>query len=110
MNRRFVLFWLVLLALAVAPFGRLAAAEAMARPHQPAAAAGHCADMPADPDQGDSSHKAQIDCLSACAAMATAGSALLPAFAMAASPRNELLVSLYVGLDPEADPPPPRRS
>ena len=111
MNRRPFLFWLVLVALLLAPFGRMAAAEAMARPHQPAAAtAGHCSDMPSDRGKGDRPHKAQIDCLSACAAMATLESPFIPGFVCSASPLVAGIALPFAGLHPQSDPPPPRRS
>jgi hypothetical protein len=103
---------LTLLALLVAPFGRIAAAEAMMMPHQPmAATAGHCRDMamPAQ-HQGDRTHKASIDCLVACAAMATAeGFSLAQGVAPISLPGRFALPESS-GLHPEADPPPPRLS
>ena len=112
MNCRFVLPWLVLLGLLVAPFGRMAAAEAMARPHPaPAAMAGHCDEIPAPHhDKGDRSNDKAIDCLSACAAMAALECPVLPGLARVACPQVALISVLSAGLDPQADPPPPRLS
>jgi len=101
---------LILLALIVAPFGRVAAVEAMAMPHQPAAAmAGHCQDMPA-PDPDERSGKSSIDCLVACAAIATAEAFVLTAGSHAALPQDEFVLPGFAGLHPEAEPPPPRLS
>ena len=101
---------LILLALIVAPFGRAAAAEAMAMPHQTAAAmAGHCQDMPA-PEQGDRTGNSSIDCLVACAAIATAEAFVLAAGSPAASPQGSRVLPRFAGLHPEAEPPPPRLS
>ena len=96
----------------VAPFGRMAAAEAMALPHQPAAmTAGHCAEMPMpDSDGSDRPHKMTIDCLSACAAMATLDSPLVPGLVGTAAPQVAPIPLLSDGLHPQADPPPPRRA
>ena len=103
---------LTLLALLVAPFGRIAAAEAMMVPQQPMAAmSGHCDDMPAPAQhRGDRTHKASIDCLVACAAMATAENVpLVQNFAVVSMPAGYVLPE-FSGLHPEADPPPPRLS
>ena len=101
---------LTLLALLVAPFGRVAAADAM-NPHRQTAAsmAGHCDDMPAPRShRGDRPHKATIDCLIGCAAMATAEPApLVGARASVALPATFALPA-FSGLHPEAEPPPPR--
>ena len=100
---------LTLLALIVAPFGRVAAAEAMMTSHQPAAMSGHCQDMPA-PEPADRTGKSSIDCLVACAAISTAETFVLGAKAVAASPQDGLLLPVFAGLHPEAEPPPPRFS
>ena len=109
---RLLLPLLTLLALLVAPFGRIAAAEAMTSSHEPAMAmAGHCEEMPAPgQDRSDRTHEASIDCLVACAAVATAESAPLAAVPAAASPRVGVTLPEFAGLHPEADPPPPRLS
>ena len=109
MTFRRLLPLLTLLALLVAPFGRMAAAEAMTTPHHQAAAMpGHCDDMPM-PDQ-DGGDKVAIDCMIACAAVATATAPLLAFIApMVATPVGETL-PLFTGRNPSADPPPPRFS
>jgi hypothetical protein len=102
-SRRLVQF-LVLLALAVAPFGRIGASQAMAR-HAMAMPA-HCAGQPM-PD-GDRGHRMAVDCMIACAAMAPAPALFaLPPPALAAAPFG-LPSSFLSGIRPEADPPPPR--
>ena len=110
MKLRRLLPLLTLLALLVAPFGRIAAAEAMTMPQQPMAAmSGHCDDRPA-PHHGDRTGKASIDCLVACAAMATAEDAPLVRNIAAVSLPASFVLPLFSGLHPEADPPPPRLS
>ena len=103
---------LTLLALLVAPFGRIAAAEAMMMPQPPMAAmSGHCDDMPAPAQpRGDRTHKASIDCLVACAAMATAEAVCVVETAAATSPPASFALPEFFGLHPEAEPPPPRFS
>ena len=110
MSFRCLLPLLTVLALLVAPFGRMAAAETMTLTHHAAAAAampGHCDDRPT-PTQ-DRPDKA-IDCMIACAAMAAADapSLVLAAFTPAAPER--LALPAFTGLNPEAEPPPPRFS
>ncbi len=109
MTFRRLLPLLALVALLVAPFGRAAAAEAMAMPDNMAAAmAGHCDDRPEPADHR--SDKAGVDCLVACAVMTPPAAPALVAepllrLAPAASP-----LPTISGLHPEADPPPPRFS
>jgi hypothetical protein len=102
----------LLATLVLASFGRLGVAQAQAPEmpshSAPAAMAGHCADQPAPPADGDKSDR--VDCMAACAAMAApAGAAFAPpptgAMARAASPAPTL-----AGIRPEAEPPPPRCS
>ncbi len=100
---------LTLLAMIVAPFGRVAAAEAMSTAHQPAAMAGHCQDMPA-PDEDRGSGQSEIDCLVACAAIAAPEAVALAGRVPTAAPRAGSLPRVFAGLHPEADPPPPRFS
>ena len=109
MSLRRLLPLLVLLALLFAPFGRMAAAEAMTMPHPAAAAmAGHCQDMPAP--AGDRSGQAAFDCLTACAVMTSAAAPALAAEApLRAMPSSSALPAIS-GLHPAADPPPPRLS
>ena len=109
MHSRRLFSLLALLALLVAPFGRMAAAEAMTMPHAaPMAMAGHCDDMP-QPDQ-DKMGKSAIDCMIACATLAAVSA---PAMEMAepeiVSPQPRA-VFRFAGISLEADPPPPRFS
>jgi hypothetical protein len=96
---------LVLIALSVAPFGRIGAAQAMAGPMAMTMPI-HCGGQPL-PD-GDKGHRMAVDCLIACAAMAPA-----PApFVLPAPPLSAIAFgpvrSFHSGIRPEADPPPPR--
>ena len=105
MTRRRLIQFLVLIALAVAPFGRIGASQAMAG-HAPMAMTAHCAGQPM-PD-GDKGHRMAVDCMIACAAMAPAPAPfVLPPPALAAAPIGPPLSRLS-GIRPEADPPPPR--
>jgi hypothetical protein len=109
--------FLMLAAMLLAPFGRMGVAQAMAMPERaPAAMAGHCADMPAQPAghhqqapaKGD--ERKAVDCMIACAAMASAPAPFVaPAPPAAARPTAPLLSS-PTGIRPGADPPPPRFS
>lgn len=114
MTLRACLRLLLLAALLLAPLGRIGVAQAMAAPGGMTMA--HCADMPApasghhrqapNRDEG----KMAVDCMIACAAMATAPAPFVaPAPAAVALPIPSLSSSL-TGIQPEADPPPPRFS
>ena len=107
MSLRRLLPFLMLLALATAPFGRMAAAEAMPH-HAPMAMAGHCAGRP-QPDRDR--HPASIDCMIACAAMAPAAAALDFVPPPVAHTEPVALPALVLaGIRPKAEPPPPRVS
>lgn len=100
---------ILLLALMLAPFGRMGIAEAKAAPHHGMAMmASHCPGQ-SGPD-GDKSGGMSVDCMIACAAMVPAPAALLvppPSVETAV-----IAVSLPIpsGIRPEAEPPPPRLS
>lgn len=100
---------LILLALAIAPFGRMSMAEAKAMAHDMSSAmASHCAGrlMP----DGDKDGRVAVDCMIACTAMAPAAMPFLaPPLAIEAAPLA-MLSFLTAGIRPEADPPPPRFS
>ncbi|MGQ0590244.1 MAG: hypothetical protein ACT4N8_12060 [Sphingosinicella sp.] len=112
MHRRLFLSLVMLLALLVAPFGRMAAAEAMAAPHHssPPPRAALPRDMPA-PDRAPEDRGAMtIDCLVACATIAAAEAPALAALEpLAVSPASRALTA-FIGIHPEAEPPPPRHS
>lgn len=107
-TRRRLVQLCVLVALMLAPFGRIGVAQAMPMPHQESMMAAHCAGQPMpDPDK---SHRMAVDCMIACAAMAPAVAPfLLPAPAPMAVP-EAAIASHLTGIRPEADPPPPRPS
>ncbi len=99
---------LALLALLVAPFGRMAAAEAMAAPaHGAMTTSGHCDDAPGP---GHDEANKSIDCMIACAVMAPADAPALEAAPPAAAPLEAGALAAFFGFHPEADPPPPRFS
>jgi hypothetical protein len=103
-SRRLVQF-LVLIALTVAPFGRIGVSQAMAG-HGAMAMPAHCGGQPM-PD-GEKGHRMTLDCMIACAAMAPApASFTLPPPALAAAPIARAAPFLS-GVRPEAEPPPPR--
>jgi hypothetical protein len=97
---------LALLALIVASFARLSAAEAAAPAHQAMMTAGHCAEMPAPTP--DDPAKMSVDCMIACAAVAP------PAYAevAAGAPRAAMIEATppvrIIGIHTATDPPPPR--
>ena len=110
---------LLLAAMLLAPIGRLGIAQAMAAPGATGGAmAGHCADMPAAPAPSGHHQKSPersgegmaVDCMTACAAMvAVPAPFFAPPPAVVAILSLPLLSSL-TGIQPEADPPPPRFS
>jgi len=107
---------LLLAVMLLAPMGRIGMAQA---------AAGHCADVPAAAAaaHGGGDHQSQpqpvpqeeksqvaIDCMIACAAMASAPAAFVaPPGEIIALPGVPRLTSL-TGIRPEAETPPPRRA
>lgn len=108
-------FVALLLALMLAPLGRMGMAEAYATPHHGAemapgmGMAGHCADMPMPAP--DKPAKTAIDCAIACAAVAALDVvAPLPFVPARAAPQPPLSPTNFAGIHPEADPPPPRFS
>jgi hypothetical protein len=108
-TRRRLVQLFVLLALVLAPFGRIGMAQAKAVPDHGAMMAAHCAGqlMP-DPDK---SHGMAVDCTIACAAMAPAAAAPFDAPAPAPTAMPEARAASHLaGIRPEADPPPPRFS
>ena len=120
MTPRACLRLLLLAAMLLAPLGRIGVAQAMAAPTGASVMAGHCAEMPAAPShhQGNHHQKAPaqdhegmaVDCMIACAAMAAAPEPFVaPPPGAVALPAATFLSSL-TGIQPEADPPPPRIS
>ena len=108
---------LLLAAMLLAPVGRIGIAQAMAAPAgAPAAMAGHCADAPATPaghhQQAPPQEDEQkaVDCMVACAAMASAPAPFVAPAPPAAAMPGALVLSSLTGLRPEAEPPPPRFS
>ena len=105
---------LVLVALLVAPFGRMAAAEAMPQSHgshqshgAPMQMAGHCNDMPRS-DHGKAGKA--IDCMIACATLAPAEGPTMPRCESHAMLPEPLQIFTTAGISPAMDPPPPRFS
>ena len=76
--------------------------------HAPMATTGHCQDMPS-PDH-KKADKAAIDCMIACAAVASAEGVSPSVPVSVADAPVSVLLPLVSGLHPEADPPPPRFS
>lgn len=113
MRLRAFLHLFVLAALLLAPIGMVGSHAAMAAPQAPeASAGGHCADMvgsnqraPADKAPGKS-----IDCMIACACVPSPGVQLADPPLPVAAPEPAMITALVSGLNPAADPPPPRLS
>ncbi len=115
---------LTLLALMLAPFGRVGMAEAAMPAHdvsaqdlvpeQDLAAAkspamsSHCADMPA-PAEHEPADLA-IDCMIACAVMTPSAAPALPVVAPVLATPESAAPSAVVGITTESEPPPPRHS
>jgi hypothetical protein len=100
---------LTLLALLLAPAGMMGNHMAMAAP-QPAG--GHCADAnPGGHEAPRGEAPAQgIDCLIACSCVPAFAAELADPPSFAATPASSSPVALGSGLNPQADPPPPRIS
>jgi hypothetical protein len=107
MSRRRLVQLFVLAALVLAPFGRLGMAQATPH-HAPMAMNAHCAGQPM-PDQGKS-HKMAVDCMIACAAMASAAAPFVPPRPVLQAQPSAMPAATLSGIRPEAEPPPPRRA
>lgn len=121
MSLRACLRLLLLAAMFLAPIGRIGIAQAMAAPAATGSAmTGHCADMPTAPAHEQVGHHQKspersgegvaVDCMTACAAMVA-----VPAPFFAPPPAAIAILSVpllpdLAGIQPEADPPPPRFS
>lgn len=103
-----VLRSLALLALLVASFARLPAAEAATPVHPPApqATMAHCIDMPAPTPEAPA--KMSIDCMIACAAVTPPVAAVLPSAVPQAAMIEATPPAHLIGIHSAADPPPPR--
>ena len=114
MRLRALLRLFVLAALLLAPLGMVGSHAAMAAPHAAAdqAVSGHCAEMGGSQDQApaDQAPGKSIDCMIACACVPTPGVQLADPPLPVAAPESAMIVSLAGGLNPAADPPPPRLS
>lgn len=109
MSLRRLLPLLVLVALVLAPFGRMGVAEAKAMPrHAVSAMTAHCPDMPLPDGGGDNGMT--IDCMMACATMAAAAAPLVPPPQAEEAVVTALPFTFFPGIRPEAEPPPPRFS
>lgn len=99
---------LLLLALMLAPLGRLGMAEASAVP----AASGHCAEMPAQRGKAPQPDPVAIDCATACAATLTALPAPVTSIPLPVRTGTLRLLAhaRLGGLHPDAELPPPRLS
>jgi hypothetical protein len=99
----------LILALMLAPMGRMGMAEAAPAHAMAMQSGGHCPDMPAPAGAPDRDGMG-IDCAIACAAMhAAAAPFVVPALAVPDALRP-VTISHRAGIRPEAEPPPPRRS
>lgn len=105
---RFALLF-ILIALAIAPLRMFGAGEAAAAPVHRAvhhAAAAHCA--PEQAPAGDAAPEA--DCMTACTAIAPTAGAQAPGLEPTAQRVSAPVPDPAAGLEPEAEPRPPRLS
>ena len=106
---RRLLQFLLLVALVVAPFGRMGTGEAKALPHHDMSAmAPHCPGPP--PSDEDRGNRMAVDCMIACAAMSPAAAPFFAPPPAAEAAPTAMPASILAGIRPEADPPPPRLS
>lgn len=99
---------ILMLALLLAPFGRVAAVEAKAMPQHPSMqTGGHCAGQP-QPANAPAHERMGIDCMIACAAMAPAPDPFVVPPVAAVERPTPLPAAHHSGIRPEAEPPPPR--
>ena len=98
---------LTLIALAMMPFGMVAApaAAAPAQHHAMAGMEGHCDE---GQDQDDGKAERGVHCALACSAMTPDATAAPIPVEMVASRPSLPHVAPFVGRQPEADPPPPK--
>jgi hypothetical protein len=99
---------LILAALALAPFGRIGAAEASSRHQSAMQMPGHCAGESAPADERDAG--AGIDCMIACAGVASAAAPFLAPMPLAEPVPHAPVPLTATGIRPEFEPPPPRLS
>ena len=112
MHRAFLRLFVVLTMLIV-PIGMVGGHAAMAAPPASEPAAGdHCADMAGGHQQApdDQAPGKSIDCMIACACVPSPGVQLADPPLPVAGPEAAMIVSLVGGINPAADPPPPRLS
>jgi hypothetical protein len=102
---------LTILALLLAPAGMLSGHAAMAAPAS-SAAEGHCSEMAGTHDEtsDQTAPGSSIECMIACACVPPLGIQLTGAPPVVESAEVVGLSKFVVGVNPSADPPPPRRS
>ena len=112
MRLRALIRLFVLVAMLIAPIGMVGSHAAMAAPHAPQAASSHCADMAGSHEQApaDKAPGKSIDCMIACACVPSPGVRLADPPLAVTGPEPAMIVALAGGLNPAADPPPPRFS
>ena len=94
------------MALLMAPFGRMAAAESSS--HHPQSPIAHCDDMPQPAD--DAPEESVIDCMIACATLAAANTKSVEFVEAEPAPPEARIFPRVAGIKLTADPPPPRLS
>ena len=111
MRLRALLHIFVLAALLLAPIGMVGGHAAMAAAPE-ASPSGHCADMAGSHEQApaDKAPGKSIDCMIACACVPSPTVQLADPPLPVAVPGPAMIASLAGGLNPAADPPPPRFS
>lgn len=117
MTPRLLLQLVLLIALLVAPISMLGGGTAVAMPgvgmsgqqHAMTAELGHCADL-VEQGEDDQDRSADLDCRTTCSGVLAQTPVLRGSFAVASVPQNVAIAAAEPGLNPAADPPPPRLS
>ena len=107
----------LLIALLLAPICMLPSGAAMAMPgvgtsgemHAMTAEAGHCANM-GEEGQDEQDRSADLECRTTCSGVLAQAPVLRGSLAVASVPQNMVLAVAEPGLNPAAEPPPPRLS
>jgi hypothetical protein len=107
----------LLIALLLAPVCMLGGGAAMATPavgmssqtHAMTADAGHCAEL-GERRHDKQDRSADLDCRTTCSGVLTQGPVLRVSLVIASMPQNMALAAAEPGLNPAAEPPPPRLS
>ena len=117
MTPRFLLQLVLLIALLVAPISMLGGGTAMAMPgvgmsgqqHSMTTDVGHCADV-SERNEDEQDRSADLDCRTTCSGVLAQTPVLRGSLTVASVPQNMAIAAAEPGLNPAAEPPPPRFS